>query len=175
MNNIIRHGVFIAFYAILYSMLEIEIEGNVGWAKNLPTVASGIGQFTIYHLLMNFIVIMTISYALYSKNYSKWIILFFIIAWFLIEDFMWFCLSPFYTLKKYTRDNISWHSNQPWILNSPLHNWVGVISMFFIAIFSEKTNALFQSFAAMSVIVLGVIILSPLYHDWYISSHNKHK
>lgn len=175
MNNIVYHGVFIAIYAILYSMLEIEIEGNAGWAKNLPTVASGIGQFTIYHLLMNFIVIMTISYALYSKNYSNWLILFFIIAWFLIEDFVWFCLSPFYTIKKYTQDNIPWHSKQPWLLNSPLHNWIGIIVMFLIAIFSEKTNVLFQSFITMSGIVLGVIILSPIYHNWYIHSHNKHK
>ena len=34
MNNIVRHGLFIAIYAILYSMLEIEIEGKAGWAKN---------------------------------------------------------------------------------------------------------------------------------------------
>ncbi len=88
MNNIIRHGIFIAIYAILYSILEIEIEGNAGWAKNLPTVASGIGPLTMYHLLMNIIVILTISYSLYSKTYSNWIVLYFIIAWFLIEDFM---------------------------------------------------------------------------------------
>jgi len=88
---------------------------------------------------------------------------------------MWFCLSPFYTIKKYTQDNIPWHSKQPWLLNSPLHNWIGIIVMFLIAIFSEKTNVLFQSFITMSGIVLGVIILSPIYHNWYIHSHNKHK
>ena len=173
MNNIIRHGIFIAIYAILYSMLEIEIEGNAGWAKNLPTVASGIGPLTMYHLLMNIIVILTISYSLYSKTYSNWIVLYFIIAWFLIEDFMWFCLSPFYTLKKYSQENIAWHGKQPWILNSPLHNWIGISVMFLIAIFSKNRYVLFQSFIAMSLIVLGVIILSPIYHNWYIQTHKR--
>ena len=170
-KTIISHGIFIAIYAILYSMLEIEIEGKAGWAKNLPTAASGIGRFTIYHLLMNLIVIITIAYAInFTQSSNILTIIFFIVSWFLIQDYMWFILNPFYTFKKYTQKNIPWHGQQMWILNMPLHNWLGLIGMLLIAILNGK-KSLIEAFVVMGVIVLCGVILSPIYHKWYTRIH----
>ena len=52
MNNLIIHTIFIVIFAVLYSILEIEIEGKSGWAENLPTQYSGIGRLTYYHVIM---------------------------------------------------------------------------------------------------------------------------
>ena len=30
-------GLYIMIYAILFSLLEIEMEGKYGWAENMPT------------------------------------------------------------------------------------------------------------------------------------------
>ena len=38
---------------------------------------------------------------------------------------------------------------------------------------SKNRYVLFQSFIAMSLIVLGVIILSPIYHSWYTQTHKR--
>ena len=55
-NMLYVHSVFIFIFSVLYSILEIEIEGkDGGWAKNIPTVPSGLGILTNYHFIMNII------------------------------------------------------------------------------------------------------------------------
>lgn len=171
MNMLIYHSIFIAIYAILYSALEIEMEGkDGGWAKNLPTVPSGIGELTIYHCIMNIIIILTVAYSTRLVNKKISIIIFFTIAWFLIEDFIWFILNPHFTFKKYTKKDIWWHGKQLWILGSPLHNWIGFIAMGIFAYIS-KEKILAPSMMVMLSIVLFTIYISPFFHKWHNTTH----
>ena len=173
MDKLIYHSLFIAIYAILYSTLEIETEGkDGGWAKNLPTAPSGIGPLTYYHAIMNIIVILTVSYSTFLVSKKISVILFFIISWFLIEDFGWFVLNPYFTLKKYTKKDIWWHGRQPWILGSPLHNWIGIGCLFGLAFLSQDKKKLGKSFITMISVVLLTIMSAPFYHAWYKSEHN---
>ena len=173
MNKLVYHSLFITVYAVLYSILEIEIEGkDGGWAKFLPTVPSGLGELTVYHVIMNLIVILTVVYSTYSVSKNPFLIVFFVVAWFLLEDFFWFVLNPYFTLKKYTKKDIWWHGRQPWLLGSPMHNWVGIISLILLACLSGKKN-IYQSFLVMLIIGGATILGAPLYHSWYKETHEK--
>ena len=100
----IHNGVFVFFVALLYSLMEIEMEGKDGWCKNLPTAKNVIASFTWYHILMMIIVIL-IFYQTF-RGLDVWMVVFYITAFFLIEDFLWFVFNPFYGIKKYKKENI---------------------------------------------------------------------
>ncbi len=118
-------SLWISLYAVLWSYMEVEIEGkDGGWAKNLPSKKFFNTKFTWYHIIMNTIVIMTIIYSLFGRN--SWEILFYIVGWFMIEDFVWFMINPGFGWSKYTKKDIWWHSEQPWVFGIPLHNYICV-------------------------------------------------
>lgn len=166
----LQDALFISIYAILYSALEIEIEGPYGWAKKLPTVKMFNTRFTGYHILMNITVIMSIAYAIIPRKGLLYGI-FFIIAWFLIEDFCWFVLNPYYGINKYYKENISWHEG-PWPLGIPIHNYIGIsLMLIIIAIYSEKME-LVKSMIFMISCVILTIFIAPLYQNYYKSLRN---
>jgi len=168
MNKLFIHTLFILFFAVLYSILEIEIEGkNGGWAKNIPTVKSGIGIFTYYHIYMNIIIILIITYStIIIFNYDIYLLLFFIIVWFSVEDFCWFVLNPYFTLKRYTKENIWWHANQLWLYNIPFHNILALLVIIIILLLKNDIN-LFYNFIFIITFIIIIILLSPIYHHWY--------
>ena len=95
-------SLWISLYAVLWSYMEVEIEGkDGGWAKNLPSKKFFNTKFTWYHIIMNTIVITTIAYSLFGRN--SWEILFYIVGWFMIEDFVWFMINPGFGWSKYTK------------------------------------------------------------------------
>lgn len=170
----IKHSIFIAIFAILYSTLEIEIEGeDGGWAKNLPTTPSNIGELTIYHVIMNIIILLVVIYStMMISKMNLWITMYFVIAWFLIEDFSWFVLNPFFTLKKYTQKDIWWHGRQPWFLGMPMHNWLGLSGMLVLGFINKNWKLIYSLFAMGCVLGLTVIV-APFYHEWYKSIRKK--
>ena len=132
-------SLWISIYSILWSIMEVEIEGkDGGWAKNLPTENFCNTKFTWYHIIMNIIVIITIVYALFGRKFSE--IFFYIIAWFLLEDFLWFMINKGFGWSKYTKKDIWWHSEQPWILEIPLHNYICVFLLCISGYLSGNLN-----------------------------------
>ena len=168
MNNLIIHSLFITIFAILFSLLEIEVEGKTGgWAKNIPTAPSGIGKFTNYHIIMNIMIILVVSYSTLTIVNNVYVVIYFIIAWFVIEDFCWFVLNPYFTIDKYSKKDIWWHSNQPWIYNVPFHNITSLILIIFIIV-AKRDIQLLYSLLFMILLVYITILLSPFYHKWYL-------
>ena len=98
------------------------MEGKDGWCKNLPTAKNVIASFTWYHILMMIIVIL-IFYQTF-RGLDIWMVVFYITAFFLIEDFLWFVFNPFYGIKKYKKENIPWHKN--WGAEVPVENFIGL-------------------------------------------------
>lgn len=173
MNKLFIHTLFILSFAVLYSILEIEIEGkNGGWANNIPTAKSGIGIFTYYHIYMNIIIILIITYSTMVVLKNIYLVLYFIIIWFIVEDFCWFVLNPYYTLDKYTKENIWWHRNQIWIYNTPIHNIIALLGIILILILNKDIN-LFYNFIFIICFVIIIVLLSPIYHKLYYLTHNK--
>jgi len=149
-------------------MLEIEIEGETGgWAKNIPTSPSGIGKFTNYHIIMNIMIILVVFYSTFIITNNIYIVIYFIIIWFVIEDFCWFVLNPYFTLDKYTKKDIWWHSNQHWIYNIPFHNIIAFALIISIIVINYDIQLLY-CLIFMIMFVYITILLSPFYHKWYL-------
>ena len=55
----VLNSIFVFVFSLIYSLMEIEIEGKNGWCKELPTAKNVCKDFTLYHLLMNVLIIIT--------------------------------------------------------------------------------------------------------------------
>ena len=127
---------FTLLTAGLHARMEIEIEGPNGWAANLPTkrydtklsrLIFGV-PITRYHLVMMATVFAfahlpalvvhpwTVQHELFVLGYA--------ILHFCLEDFLWFAFNPAFGVKKFTHENIWWHSR--WFLGLPLAYWTGI-------------------------------------------------
>ena len=165
----INNGIFVFFVSIIYSLIEIEMEGKNGWCTHLPTAKNVISTFTLYHLLMMALIIL-IFYQLFHKK-DIWIIIFYITMFFFIEDFLWFVLNPYYTIQKYNGKNIQWHSR--WLWGQPLENFV---CYFLIVLTYFKTKYKKEQMNSIIYILLLITItvsLAPFYHLLYIKLHGK--
>lgn len=144
MSSLIVTNLFIFVLAIVLAILEIQIEGAHGWAKNLPTwrppshkwyvklyskIMSG-KELTGYHLtIFTFVLLIfnlpyVFSLPLTLENYLKTLSFFFmfIVLW----DFLWFVLNPFYPLKHFTGEHVWWH--EKWLFKLPVDYYGGVIT-----------------------------------------------
>ena len=72
-----------ALGAVIFALIEIEIEGEHGWAVNTKTapITADFFYFSYYHLFMLSYVIVSVKAD--NDTYVKW--LFHIIAWLAIE------------------------------------------------------------------------------------------
>ena len=169
--------------AALYALIEIEIEGRDGWCKKLPTFTIKSGpfkNFTFYHLIMAAIVFLTNIYPLcllqIKNDTLQWdtlrsnlmVNIFNITLWFGVEDFLWFVLNPYYTLKRYKRNLIQWHAWQPWPLGIPSHNYFSFALMLFC--YHQTRDIIMLYSLLLSGVYTGIIIqAAPLYHKFYLS------
>ncbi|MCX6678560.1 MAG: hypothetical protein NTU95_11555 [Methanothrix sp.] len=120
------------FYLVIVSavlaLLEIQIEGANGWAKELPTwrienkwtttFMSG-KPLTGYHAyLIAFIVLLAhmpyfLGFVIPSISIEMRLISL-IILLFIVEDFLWFVLNPAYGIRKFKPQYIWWHASSWW-------------------------------------------------------------
>ena len=168
--------------AFVYSLIEIEIEGKHGWCEKLPTAKKSIGEFTLYHIYMIIFVVILISMifiprfyiACNNSEFSPWsavcCFFFYLLAWFLLEDFLWFVFNPFYTLSKYNKENVLWHKH--WIAGMPLHNLLGFLLLLALA-FAEGSGYLFAAFLILAVWTCVVSFAAPNYHSFYFKIRGK--
>ena len=49
-----------------------------------------------------------------------------VLLFLLLEDVLWFIFNPYFTIKKYKKDLVWWHSKQPWIYGIPFHNYLTI-------------------------------------------------
>lgn len=148
-------SLWISLYAVLWALMEVEIEGaDGGWAKNLPTKKFFGTKFTWYHIIMNTIVILTIAYALYARSWIE--IVFYTVAWFMIEDFIWFMSNKAFGWSKYNKEDIWWHSDQPWVCGIPLHNYICVFMLALLAYMSGDPNLVKSGILFGGVMISGV-------------------
>ena len=174
--NLSNITIYTYIYALLYSLLEIEIEGKDGWAKKLPTftIKKGIFKnFTFYHILMNMIVILTNTFPIFNSiginKKALFLSIYFNTLWFLVEDFLWFVFNPYYTIKKYNK-NIDWHSNQKWLFGMPLHNYIGIMILLLMTYLTNEIT-LFKNLGFSLLATVIITYLSPIYHRFYLSCH----
>ena len=164
--NSLHESLFISIFALLYALLEIEIEGEAGWGKNLPTPKI-LFEFTQYHIIMILLVSLIIFKIYYkSKKYLLFTI-FVLCLWFILEDTYWFIFNKYYTLNKYNKENVPWHR---WFLGLPYGSWISIIIIIFCYLKSKDNNII--SIATYTVLIsIFYIIIAPLYHQFYNKYH----
>ena len=114
MFEIILTNIYIFILAVVLAILEIQIEGPNGWAKNLPTWRPAADKWYIrmyvkfmsgreatgYHITMFSFVFLIFNLPYFfglDINWNNWLrtasfFLIFVVLW----DFLWFVLNPHY-------------------------------------------------------------------------------
>jgi hypothetical protein len=132
-------------------LLEIQIEGKNGWAKELPTwriypkntpkiISSLFAKdrpLTGYHTyLFSFIFLIAHFWILTTKwNFkTELLTLAFFAGFTTIEDFLWFVLNPNFGISKFNSKHIPWHST--WFLYLPVSYYPVIILTFLLYFFS---------------------------------------
>jgi len=164
-ENINQGGFFILF-GTLWSALEVQIEGENGWASKLPTTSFFGTHFTWYHAIMN-VMIFVLVFKVVSFS---WALPFWLASLFLIEDYMWFMINPEYGFEKYSAEYVSWHK---WVLKMPLGNWLSFTIMLgasFVTFFRDDDATLFIMDGIITgylliATVINIIVMGPVKHN----------
>lgn len=170
---------FVFAFAVIFALIEIEIEGKHGWAAKLPTARNVVGHLTLYHVYMVSLAVLVVSGFVYFRErgpckavatrsstplYVVAKIAVHVILYLLLQDFLWFVLNPHYTLAGYKSESIGWHGG--WWGGLPLFNFVGLgVVAIVMAVFRKQE--LWAAFATYIALLLGVCATSPLYHAFY--------
>ena len=87
----------VIIHALLWSAMEVQMEGKRGWMVDSQTQCSGILAFTNYHVIMNIVAALTVYFILRKNNFHashyKFVYLFNLLLWFVVEDVGWFILN----------------------------------------------------------------------------------
>lgn len=194
MENLIITNIYIFFLALVLAILEIQVEGPNGWAKNLPTwrpkidkwyvklymkfmsgrEATGyhITMFTFVFLIFNLPYVFGLSLNLehYLKTLSFFLI--FIVLW----DFLWFVLNPHYPLKKFKSEHIWWHKK--WLMGAPVDYYGGLILSLLVllplAYLHNSTAIIFWWWQNITLFILETLILI-IFSFWILDIDNWYK
>ena len=177
-------------YALLFALVEIEIEGPDGWADKLPTwyrirpwyarllaaVLSG-KPLTGYHLAM--LPLSLLSFHLGLAFGLPWSLkvearlgaayLVFNVVW----DFLWFALNPHFGWARFRRGAVWWHGGL-WLGRFPIDYWNGLLASFVLAglpwMLAADRGPLVEHAVytgAMLALSAGAVAAAPLYQRWY--------
>ena len=178
---------YILIFGLFLALLEIEIEGEHGWAKNLPTWRktyknAPIGflrNITGYHSILLLMIlclnhIVFIGFFGYIGLSDELFILAFHFFLLIYWDFLWFVLNPHFTLKKFKKEHIPWYTDARWMMGFPIDYWYGILFSILLALGGlviEGNTIIFMEYVLTGIMGLFVWFLitfsSPVYHAWY--------
>lgn len=128
---------FLLAAAAAFAALEVQIEGDAGWARSLPTWRVdnawsrwllGGRTLTGYHLYCHaFVLIMVhvpvgLGFATWSLRTEARLLAFLILFW-ILEDFLWFVINPQYGPRGFSRERAAWHAPAWWWI-MPREYWI---------------------------------------------------
>jgi hypothetical protein len=177
-------------FALLFALVEIEIEGKDGWAVNLPTwfrrkplyarlyafLLSG-KPLTGYHAVMFFIPFVSFHLGLAFGQPWSWgfeaRILASYLVWNVTWDFLWFLWNPAYGWSRFRKGTIWWHGGR-WIGRLPI-DYVNALGLSFaiaaLPWFWRGNprhlvhHAIFV--ASMLALVALAALAAPVYRRWH--------
>ena len=188
---ILVQAVFWFVLALLLACVEIESEGKYGWAQRMPTwyrtkgipakifgFLLGKKPLTGYHLfLISFIFLMfhmPFVMQMYWSLAQELVCIALLIAWWILEDFIWFILNPYYGIKNFKRSNIWWHSKRCWLFGlvpmDYIYGLTASVIVVCIAGLLKDVGLIFKHLQILGlwILFLTIIIVSaPLYKKWY--------
>lgn len=117
MNHLL-FAFFLIATSIAIAAFEVQIEGKNGWASALPTkrfnkIPLGDNKvLTGYHLSFWILALLLTHTAFLFTQWSlskELFLLSFGAGVLSLEDFLWFVINPHYGIKKYNKENVTWH------------------------------------------------------------------
>jgi len=173
------HAGFLGILATILALLEIEIEGQAGWAERLPTFTLRhklLGKkVTGYHILMISLLVTLMHYPYVSGVTWTWqkelITLsdYFLLAVF--WDFFWFILNPYYGLKNFKREKIWWHAQSRWLFGWPLDYYSGILIALGLSYAASGMNSFMFNLEACLIMTGLLAVLESTYHKLYWKLH----
>jgi hypothetical protein len=177
-------------YALLFALVEIEIEGKDGWAIRLPTwfrrkplyarlyavLLSG-KPLTGYHAVMFFIPFLSFHIGLAFGQPWSWGLEARLVAsyllWNVTWDFLWFLLNPAFGWQRFRKGEIWWHDG-PWLGRVPIDYVNALWLSFAVAALpwlwrghSGHLRRHAYYVATMLVLIALTGLAAPLYRRWY--------
>lgn len=127
--------------AYFFARVEVEIEGDAGWAANLPTwrieqhilldLFWGGRAMTGYHAWMFSFIGVFFHFPLFFMG--RWSlplearVAASIMLFWIVEDFLWFVVNPSFGWRRFTPAHVPWHRR--WVAGAPVDYWLfGVVS-----------------------------------------------
>jgi hypothetical protein len=121
---LIYYFVLAILVSTIFALLEIQIEGKNGWAKELPTwrfykpwfknIPGANKPLTGYHFYL-WIFIFLLPHIIYLTTpfslQTELLIISFVLLVLRLEDFLWFVLNPAFGLSKFKKGSIHWHND----------------------------------------------------------------
>lgn len=181
--------------ALLFAIAEIQIEGRSGWSgggnsytitahtkspyliiKVLSIIAKILHKpVTGYHLVMFLIPPLFFHFPFfYGVEWScgkELDILSLYFMWFLVWDFLWFVLNPFFKAESFRKEKLSWYTGR-WFGRLPFDYIVSIIISFGFVYFRSRSNDLaLKQYGAVVLMWLILLIITMslafVYHWWY--------
>ena len=133
----LEYVVTLTLAAVAFALVEIQVEGQHGWAAHLPTwrienrwtrLFCGRRPLTGYHLYAQFFVLVLVhlpfglGLAPLTLGHEARVLSFLTFFW-VLEDFLWFVLNPAFGLKRFRPQHIWWHAPTWWGL-MPRDYWL---------------------------------------------------
>ncbi len=127
---------FVVLLGFFFAKLEIAIEGDAGWAANLPTwriekhwlldLFWGGREMTGYHAWAFSLIALFFHFPLIFSGDFSWAAeqraLACIMLFWVSEDFLWFVLNPAFGLHRFAKSHVSWHRH--WWMGAPIEYWI---------------------------------------------------
>jgi hypothetical protein len=180
--DLIVHVLYLFLFSFILALLETQIEGGSGWAKNLPTWRAlnskwyaklygkilGQKELTGYHLMIFSLVFIFLHYPYFAgkawslSSEAITLSFFFIIS--IYWDFMWFVINPHYDFRDFWAQRVWWHKK--WFLHMPYEYWGGWILSAILYIRVPFDSSLFKEWlltiGIFTVFTLIVMILADV-------------
>jgi len=173
--------IYIFLLALILAILEVQIEGAHGWAKNLPTWRAnpqkwyakiytkimGGKEMTGYHLAL-FSMIFILFHFPYASGLN-WTIsneistIIFFLFFIVVEDYLWFVVNPHFTVKNFKINHLFWHKK--WLLKLPRDYWTAVLLSLILALIKNYyyTPGFIKNWAIAAGILLILTIATKLF------------
>ena len=187
---LILRVLFLFGYALLFALVEIEIEGPHGWAERLPTwfrvstrAARVYGLFmrgkplTGYHAVMFVLPLWSFHLGFFAGVSWSWAAeaatLAAYLAWVVVWDLLWFLLNPRFGWNRFRKGQVWWH-DRTWIGRFPI-DYCGAIVLSCAVSASARLGTggdgvlvrhaiLLAGFSALTV---ACGLAAPVYMRWY--------
>jgi hypothetical protein len=128
--------IFVVVLAYFFANAEIQIEGDAGWAANLPTwriedhwlldLFWGGRPMTGYHAYVFSFIALFFHFPIFLLAQWSWHlearIMASIMLFWIVEDYLWFVINPSFGWRRFRPEFVAWHRH--WAFGAPVDYWL---------------------------------------------------